>query len=439
MKFDIPRIKSQLPSLSQMLERDGHSVRRSGSALFTCCPFHEEKTPSCQVDDDSGRFHCFGCGSGGDVMDYWQKSRGLSFQDSIAQLASLAGVGPDVSYTTPTSTQRPAKAQPEEEVLPMDGTQLARWQEACDRLLRAEGEIQRIASWRGIDPDCIRWAAARGLMGTYLWWDQPREAFLVEMPSPNGRLPVSVHIRLAPGTKGHHGRDSKPSWNFDPKKRGAWPFVIGDPSSASYIFLLEGQWDALALVSMMGWHRRERWPDIAVFGLRGSTSGGKLLAHRLNPKARVFAVADADGAGAGWFDENGILARLHPLVSDVIAFWPTRHKADLNDLIKEGSLTRDIFLHHIRPLMPLRKGRSPTFLQWCRENQGSPDYLGRASSYVLRDRARPKGRRPLRDWDRHWRKTKVPEELYHDLTLAWNHYLHTRDASTHTPDLPLVT
>jgi len=258
------------------------------------------------------------------------------------------------------------------------------------------------------------------------------------MPSPKGLLPVSVHIRLAPGSKGHHGRDGKASWNFDPKKRGAWPFVIGDPSTADYIFLLEGQWDALALVSMMGWHLREPWPPVAVIGLRGSTSGSKLLAHTLNPKSRLFAIADADGAGAAWFEENGILARLHGIVRDVIAFWPTEHKHDFNDLVKDGSLTRDVLLHHITPLMPLRKGRRPTFLQWCKLHAATEGAIGRAATYVLRDISRPKGRRPLRDWDRHWRKSRVPEDLYQDLCAAWSLYVSARDHPARTPHLPLV-
>jgi hypothetical protein len=433
--YDIQRIKDSLPPLSQLFTRDGYAVKRSGSAMFSCCPFHEEKTPSCQVDDDAGRFHCFGCGAGGDSIDYLQKTWGTSFQDTLAQLASSHGILPD-SYSH--APRKAATPKPEEPIGPMTGAQLDRWQQSCERLLHAEGEIQRIAEWRGIDPECVRWAAARGLMGLYIWWDIPREAFLVEMPSPSGLLPVSVHIRLAPRSKGHpRPEENKASWNFDPKKRGAWPFVIGDPATAEYIFLLEGQWDALALVSMMGWHRREKWPRIALFGLRGSSGGGKMLAHTLNPRARLFAIADADGAGAAWFEEGSLLDKLHAKVRDVIGFWPTSAKHDLNDLVKSGELTRDAFLHHITPLMPLRKGRGPTFLQWCKGNSKAADALGRAASYVLRDNARPKGRRPLRDWERHWRKCQVPEDLYADLCLAWRQHLAPSIAAIE-PSLPLT-
>jgi hypothetical protein len=255
------------------------------------------------------------------------------------------------------------------------------------------------------------------------------------MPYGSGLIPVSVHIRLSPGSKGHHGRDKKASWNFDPVGKGAWPFIIGNASTADYIFLLEGQWDALALVSMMGWHRRKVWPRIAVIGLRGSTSGRKLQGYDLNKKARLFAIADADGAGAGWFKDGGLLAKLHEQVRDVIGFWPTEHKRDLNDLVKSGELDRDTLLHHLTPLMPLRKGPTITFLSWCLKKKDAPGEIGRAATYVVNDKARPKGRRPLRDWDRHWRKCRVPEDLYQDLSVAWSQY-HTEKTKPE-PELAL--
>lgn len=435
--YDIVRIKASLPALSEMFTRDGHALRRAGTAMFVCCPVHEEKSPSCQVDDHSGRFHCFGCGAGGDIFDYWQKTRDLSFQDSLAQLAGIAGVGPQV---TGGAWVKPApKAKPEEKpVAPMTGDALARWHESCDALANDESELQRIAQWRGIHPECVRWAADRGLIGSFEYWSARREAFLVEMPSPTGLLPVSVHIRLAPYSRGND--HAKASWRFDPAKCGSWPFIIGDLATAEHIFLLEGQWDALALVSIMGWWRKEIWPAIAVVGLRGSTSGARFLKHTINPKAQIFAIADADGAGAAWFHskgdvvavkgvereirEDGLLAQLHPLVRQVTAFWPTTEKADLNDLIKAGELDRPTLLGFLQPLMASSRTRTrgPTFAKWCKAHAKDEEPVGPAAAYILSDTRKPKGRRPLKDWDRHWRKTQVPAALYADLCLAWSRY-----------------
>ena len=45
-------------------EHYGLKVNRNGMA---CCPFHEDRHPSLKQDK---RFHCFGCGAVGDVVDF---------------------------------------------------------------------------------------------------------------------------------------------------------------------------------------------------------------------------------------------------------------------------------------------------------------------------------------------------------------------------------
>jgi hypothetical protein len=421
--YDMVRIKDMLPPISELMGRHGHETRRVGTAMFMCCPFHEEKSPSCQIDDGSGRFHCFGCGRGGDVFDYWQHARGLSFRDSLAELAGIAGVGPEFQGQGRDYVKSaPKTKEPEKAPDPMTGQPLARWQAACDTLAADRQEIERIAQWRGIDPAAVSHAARLGLVGSYHYMGQRREAFLVEMPTPAGLMPVSVHIRLAPGSRGNEV-SSKASWRFDPSKCGSWPFLIGDPSQADHLFLLEGQWDALALVSVMGWHLKEHWPRVAVIGLRGSTSGAKLLLHEINPAAQLFAIADADGAGARWFEEGGLLDKLHSRVRHLHAFWPTTEKHDLNDLVKSGELDRATLLSYLQPLMVMRpKPRPPTFTAWCKGHTADPDPVGRAARFVIHDKAKPKGRRPLRAWEGHWSKCQVPADLYADLSLLWQNY-----------------
>lgn len=423
--FDIQRIKDQLPPLSVLFARDGYPVRRSGTAFFAPCPFHDEKSPSCQVSDDTGRFHCFGCAASGDAFDYWQKSRGLSFQDSLAQLAGMAGVGPATSYAEVRKiAERPRPKAEETPPEPLSAAQLAEWQTACESLAGDAAEIRRIATWRGIEPDAVAWAAREGLMGAFRYRGQTREAFLVEMPGPLGRIPVSVHVRLHPGSAGNETA-TKASWRFTPSGCGSWPFIIGNPATAAAIFLVEGQWDAIALTSMMGWHRREKWPSIAVVGLRGATSQAKALKHTFQPKAQVIAIADADGAGARWFEEDGVLEQLESRVRAVTAFWPTTEKKDLNDLIADGSLTRDLLANYLQPYLAPHAGppRGPTFSAWCKTqtNHENPA-IRRAAAHVTEDKAKLKGRRPLRHWIAYWARQGVPEDLAAELQLTFIHY-----------------
>jgi DNA primase len=63
-----------------------------GGSLKGLCPFHDEKTPSFNVNPTRGYFHCFGCGEGGDVIDFVMKTDHLSFTEAIERLAGRAGI-----------------------------------------------------------------------------------------------------------------------------------------------------------------------------------------------------------------------------------------------------------------------------------------------------------------------------------------------------------
>ena len=61
----------QTVTTRQAAENYGIHVNRAGKAK---CPFHNDRTPSMKVDK---RFHCFGCGADGDVIDFTAKLYGL--------------------------------------------------------------------------------------------------------------------------------------------------------------------------------------------------------------------------------------------------------------------------------------------------------------------------------------------------------------------------
>lgn len=67
-------------------------VKRAGSAYKANCPFHNEKTPSFTITPARQRFHCFGCGKGGDAISFVRDYENLPFSDAVKKLAARAGI-----------------------------------------------------------------------------------------------------------------------------------------------------------------------------------------------------------------------------------------------------------------------------------------------------------------------------------------------------------
>jgi putative DNA primase/helicase len=64
----------------------GYKLTRNGREFETCCPFHAEKTASFKIytgNDGIERFHCFGCGRTGDVLDFVCEARGVDLPEAI--------------------------------------------------------------------------------------------------------------------------------------------------------------------------------------------------------------------------------------------------------------------------------------------------------------------------------------------------------------------
>ena len=65
-KNDLLTIKSKI-KLSNELEKKVKVVKK-GKDYLCCWPFHEEKTPSCKINDETGSYYCFGCGAKGCLL-----------------------------------------------------------------------------------------------------------------------------------------------------------------------------------------------------------------------------------------------------------------------------------------------------------------------------------------------------------------------------------
>jgi len=69
------------------------TLRKAGGArLKGLCPFHNEKTPSFNVDPDKGFYKCFGCGKAGDAITFVRETEQLNFTEAVEALGKRFGI-----------------------------------------------------------------------------------------------------------------------------------------------------------------------------------------------------------------------------------------------------------------------------------------------------------------------------------------------------------
>ena len=91
-------------SVNQFLNEVNNKVRLSdfigqfvnlverGNSFIGSCPFHNEKTPSFNVNNDKSLFYCFGCKAGGNIVNFISKYKNLQFIESLIYISQYSGI-----------------------------------------------------------------------------------------------------------------------------------------------------------------------------------------------------------------------------------------------------------------------------------------------------------------------------------------------------------
>ncbi|MDQ3643927.1 MAG: DNA primase [Actinomycetota bacterium] len=103
-KASIERLTESVDTVAIVSRRT--DLRRVGSRYVGLCPFHEERTPSFSLDAERGLYHCFGCGKGGDTIEFVMETEGLPFPEAVEQLAQDAGVELERDSEDPREEER---------------------------------------------------------------------------------------------------------------------------------------------------------------------------------------------------------------------------------------------------------------------------------------------------------------------------------------------
>jgi DNA primase len=89
-KSDIDEVRSRT-NIADIVG-DHVTLKNAGAgSMKGLCPFHEERSPSFNVRPQVGRYHCFGCGEGGDVFSFLQKMDHVSFAEAVERMAARIG------------------------------------------------------------------------------------------------------------------------------------------------------------------------------------------------------------------------------------------------------------------------------------------------------------------------------------------------------------
>jgi DNA primase len=100
---DLKRRVHDASNIVDIIQAAVGKLVRAGRNLKCCCPFHNEKTPSFNVNAEGQYFKCFGCGKGGDVFTFVMLYERVEFPEALKILADRAGIRLE---TDPQATER---------------------------------------------------------------------------------------------------------------------------------------------------------------------------------------------------------------------------------------------------------------------------------------------------------------------------------------------
>ena len=289
---DIRELKAGHP-LGDTVEAAGVVLHGKGRVRQGVCPFHQEAEGSFTVYEDSQRFWCFGCGAGGDVLDFVGRMGGLTLPETIRRLDG------DGTTRVTAALVRPKAAVPEPALRPRDPVLLtAAVRFYAAQLRRSRTAVDYLAS-RGIGLNTVQrlglgYATGNGLRkhlhtagfdpnrqrasGLYLERGAERFAGMVVVPEVSGGL---VHWLVGRAVDAQ----AKPRFQALPGHKPVLGLACLGPAP-SVAIVAEGVFDYLTLTA---WG----YPAVAALG----TQGMDKVANALRGCPRAFLAFDNDDAG----------------------------------------------------------------------------------------------------------------------------------------------
>jgi DNA primase len=288
--YDVSSIRRSNP-IEEVAARFGVDLRCAGRRLVGNCPFHRDGRPSLVVYPANQSYFCFGCGAGGDVIDFVARLHGVGFKEAAAML-----VGPGTEqriHDTSKVVRLPTPARPavlsptEAEVL---DAAVSFYHDALGR----SGDALAYLAARGVSPATARryrLGFGRPGLAEHLRRRGPSLSAARNVGLLSGERDTMLGRIVIPALRG-----GRAAWltgrsvnGRDPRYlnlRLATPLLGLDLVRSDQVVVTEGPFDWLTAVQ---WGRAA----VALLGTRVSRS----MVQALGRFRRVYLALDSDEAG----------------------------------------------------------------------------------------------------------------------------------------------
>lgn len=322
-------------------------LQKAGTAWKANCPFHQEKTPSFNVNEERNMWHCFGCGKGGDAFAFIMEIEGLEFREALKLLAEKAGVElPEY--------RSDGRAAGETKDRGLEILELATkfyekqlWEsergKAMLDYLRERGlSDESIRTYRlGYAPDgwehMTKFLLSRGFRSEELegcglslrgkegrgFYDRFRDRIMFPIGDILGRI-IGYSARVAPGGDETAAKYvNTPETNLYHKSRALYGLSIAKQAikEAGRTILVEGNMDVIAL-------HQAGLPNVVAVSGTALTVDQLGILKRYGKKLSLFFDMDKAGQAAAW--KSAIAAFGMDFTVDAVALTSGKDAADMN-------------------------------------------------------------------------------------------------------------
>ena len=286
--------------LKQLIESEtGKSFNRDNKI---CCPFHNENTPSFSLKKDNSKWKCFGCGRGGDAIDFIKELRGIKYTEGCKYL----GIGLNEEYK---------------------------------RIATEEEEIQSYIKWQ---IDKIDKFKGYELIKIYRFCDQENKTlyFKAKFKKPDGKKDQSYYHIKDGKVINRRGHEEVP-YNYYKLSKAI--------KERKHIFIVEGEKDA---------------DTLAYFGYKATSLKGVKKFGKLFKGTIVNFIGDTGKAGKEYLDH--IYYELSDYIKLFNVIEPTKlddlgDNADITDWFEAGH-TLEEFKELVSKSYNDSKSRKPSFI-----------------------------------------------------------------------------